>query len=245
MIGKNFRRGWQGRQRDTQLLHRTREACDEARNYIVEWRIVFQFTHARGVRHSSASILRRSGWFQFTHARGVRRASETQRRILRMFQFTHARGVRLPVPGHFCGGYGFQFTHARGVRRDGRAGRHFGAGVSIHARTRRATRGRLGDDVAGVVSIHARAGRATVRGEWVQAQGGVSIHARAGRATAEKARELRIRERIADKGRLTSTRALSEKWAVLLSKSEDFPRTFQGWNGSLGFAEGMTGRDTA
>ncbi len=157
-------------------------------------------------------------------------------------------------------------SHARGVRRGAELHRRVAHRVSIHARAGRATgrarmrrsrscfnsrtrgacdvRGFFEVDSAGV-SIHARAGRATYHPGAGERFADVSIHARAGRATAEKARELRIRERIADRGRLTSTRALSEKWAVLLSKSEDFPRTFQGWNGSLGFAEGMTGRDTA
>ena len=193
-----------------------------------EWPAIprFQFTRARGARQSpragegrrEVSIHARTGRatsqfssppqvtsFQFTRARGARPLRLTTIVRPSRFQFTRARGARRgtsrPLP---CRPSSFN-SRAHGARDRQRVQAHRRQGVSIHARTGRATR-RGPVHVGGRgVSIHARTGRATFRHssadamnlqfQFTRARGArpgrparnagcrVSIHARTGRAT--------------------------------------------------------------
>ena len=79
---------------ETGFNSRTRGACDTY--FFLIFRVaLFQFTHARGVRHAGLDNLDALELFQFTHARGVRPVRMIMRVARRVFQFTHARGVRL------------------------------------------------------------------------------------------------------------------------------------------------------
>ena len=51
---------------------RTREGCDRSTLNKQFRKLLFQFTHPRGVRLSRCSLLALKNSFQFTHPRGVR-----------------------------------------------------------------------------------------------------------------------------------------------------------------------------
>ena len=104
------------------------------------------------------------------------------------FQFTRARGARPNIQPTEMDRFCFN-SRAHGARdEDGVPAVPLGGGVSIHARTGRATQPAMRDSTRIQVSIHARTGRATVHVQHRLAEHTVSIHARTGRATGGAAR---------------------------------------------------------
>ena len=122
---------------------RTREGCDRLNVIFATYKLAFQSTHPRGVRHTkvmdatslctisihapargatrfNASKMGHKARFQSTHPRGVRRFYTVRRLTQRGFQSTHPRGVRLWTFLSMGGQKGFQSTHPRGVRHIGR-----------------------------------------------------------------------------------------------------------------------------
>ena len=121
--------------------------------------------------------------FQSTPARGGRPLDATHATACTSFQSTPARGGRPEISFQAEDGQCFNpRPHAAGDAKI--ASLRSANGVSIHARTRRATR--CGLEAAGVdlVSIHARTRRATEKCQATTTSCIVSIHARTRRATS-------------------------------------------------------------
>ena len=184
---------------------RTHEGCDIHDINTDEQEAEFQFTHPRGVRHST-DISRRicDGVsihaptrgatspvsnqvplmpFQFTHPRGVRRPRLYPAGSDAVFQFTHPRGVRRPAFAIWTNDRMFQFTHPRGVRQPRHPWLLVVPLVSIHAPARGATHYDYYSKQQRTVSIHAPARGATEDLALADGVVEVSIHAPARGAT--------------------------------------------------------------
>ena len=145
--------------------------------------MMFQSTHAHGVRLIDLLISEGVERFQSTHAHGVRLLIVGGSSFFKLFQSTHAHGVRPGQEGDTIDIVSFNpRTHTACDNKINAPIQEFK--VSIHARTRRATS--IGVKLWYVlcVSIHARTRRATSLWAQKYPAKSVSIHARTRRATA-------------------------------------------------------------
>ena len=138
---------------------RTRRATSTVKAYGSS--TVFQSTPARGGRHSGCLHEFRVALFQSTPARGGRRRNDFDANDIHTFQSTPARGGRPAAALPTASTDQFQSTPARGGRPGGVRQALLACGVSIHARTRRATYLAPRWTPGIRVSIHARTRRAT------------------------------------------------------------------------------------
>ena len=119
---------------------RTHTACDHRFARLSSTKSCFNPRTHTACDEKSGEILDKVYKFQSTHAHGVRLRFWAKDRYEALFQSTHAHGVRhhnFSVINH---NWLFQSTHAHGVRRDNFSSAGCVEFVSIHARTRRATR---------------------------------------------------------------------------------------------------------